>query len=453
MANITVRFSKVFCPYHGAFMTIIPVRTWRYHKWGGSKRGRNKIPLDWRKVDHNPAKLPWAWIPDDWEEKNTIDYDREKELEKYIPGYETKVRDIEHPDYHERVNYSFVPDTKLIEGFKQALCLTKSVLYEEMPSVIQQLTEVAEIPDQDDKVIKIFQHAHLFDIDPENFDTKNRRQKRYQDNFKIFPTVGRYCPLILENLIRLCYQHPYSLGCVNSRMLAKKVECSTYVRRVSETNSEMMSHVENDWLVSFKSGGGMQLLSKFPMQPFVDSEVVDQSASIALPNTFPVLPVVDLAKTNIYQKEISSGLVEGAPISNMHTLFLLNLNGMTAEELYGQMTCQLFACLHSRAVSKYGSDPIDLEEPVCGQAIGTDGQDFQFLCMQLNTTKLDSDKGIKNMVWTNAPSEDTPLGKRYLPLPMYQSCSHRDWQSPGYYTGYDPSVFKYFLAMWLNGSV
>lgn len=36
------------------------------------------------------------------------------------------------------------------------------------------------------------------------------------------------------------------------------------------------------------------------------------------------------------------------------------------------------------------------------QSVGTDGRIFQFLVLQLNTTELASDEGVKNLVWVDS---------------------------------------------------
>ena len=36
------------------------------------------------------------------------------------------------------------------------------------------------------------------------------------------------------------------------------------------------------------------------------------------------------------------------------------------------------------------------------QSVGTDGRVFQFLVLQLNTTDLASDEGVKNLVWLDS---------------------------------------------------
>jgi hypothetical protein len=43
-----------------------------------------------------------------------------------------------------------------------------------------------------------------------------------------------------------------------------------------------------------------------------------------------------------------------------------------------------------------------LEQPIVVQSVGTDGRVFQFLVLQLNTTDLVSDEGVKNLVWVDS---------------------------------------------------
>lgn len=43
-----------------------------------------------------------------------------------------------------------------------------------------------------------------------------------------------------------------------------------------------------------------------------------------------------------------------------------------------------------------------LEQPVVVQSVGTDGRVFQFLVLQLNTTQLASNEGVKNLVWVDS---------------------------------------------------
>jgi len=53
-------------------------------------------------------------------------------------------------------------------------------------------------------------------------------------------------------------------------------------------------------------------------------------------------------------------------------------------------------------------EPRVLEKPIVVQSVATNGRLFQFVVFQLNTTDLQSDSGVKNLVWVD---EDQPLYK------------------------------------------
>lgn len=56
-----------------------------------------------------------------------------------------------------------------------------------------------------------------------------------------------------------------------------------------------------------------------------------------------------------------------------------------------------------------------LEQPIVVQSVGTDGRVFQFLVLQLNTTDLASNEGVKNLVWMDS---DQLLYQHFWCLPV-----------------------------------
>ena len=189
----------------------VPLRT-RWFKKGGDgmlpKRRRDgKIPPNWRTVNWNIPQIPSAWKPKDWKASQEIDYEREQELAKYIPGYQPKIPPHLHEDFHEEALYEVSTNTIVCDGMPQALNLTKCVRMDDsLPNSIQKIvTEHSEdCLDTDESVIKIIQHAHLFDVDPRNLDKENIYKHRIQDNRRIYSKPDRYCYLMSNELIRLC---------------------------------------------------------------------------------------------------------------------------------------------------------------------------------------------------------------------------------------------------------
>lgn len=89
----------------------------------------------------------------------------------------------------------------------------------------------------------------------------------------------------------------------------------------------------------------------------------------------------------------------------------------------------------ARAQLIYGQTAV-LPEPVVVQAVATCGQWWHFMVLQLNAVSLDSECGVRNMVW-------------WLPgQPLFQHCDHVQGL-----VGYNPEVYQKVLALLLNGAV
>ena len=91
--------------------------------------------------------------------------------------------------------------------------------------------------------------------------------------------------------------------------------------------------------------------------------------------------------------------------------------------------------------SYYQSDVTTLPEPVCVQAVSTDGVIFHFGCFQLNTLNLSSDSGVKNMAWFD---NDNRMYERLEPKrAMLRNTEYRN---------YDPAVLRKLFALYVNGA-
>lgn len=95
----------------------------------------------------------------------------------------------------------------------------------------------------------------------------------------------------------------------------------------------------------------------------------------------------------------------------------------------------------------YGNDSKVLEQPVVVQSVGTDGRLFQFLVLQLNTTDLASDEGVKNLAWVDS---DQLLYQHFWCLPVIKKKVVVEPVGP---IGFQPETFRKFLALYLHGAV
>nr|CAB3263973.1 39S ribosomal protein L37, mitochondrial [Phallusia mammillata] len=436
---------------------VIPCRKRVYygsgkHKGGMIGRyGRRKYPPNWRAVNFNPAQIPKAWKPLDWDEKNRIDYEYESKLAQYIPGYKPKVPPHRREDHHDEPMHAIDNETCSSYGFPQALALTKSVVVEGgLPAKLQELQK--SLPNPEDKVIKIMQNALLFDVDPCMVDTKNAVKRYKFDNFR-HPTPERYCPRILKEFVRLCDAHICRVSDkYHDRFNMQNLPCKTWFQRAEKTSENVdILDVSYDWKVSIDVKTFMQLLSKNPLSLFATPDEVEETKNRELVSIYPKLLIHSIKPTHNYTPEHTTGFLETWHKPHLHTMVLNTTNDHSSKKTMGRMLFHLFCALHSRAVQQYGETPQVLAKPLAAQAIASDGRQFYAMTFQLNTTDLKDDSGVKNMVWTSAPlTDDLQIEDQYTPTLLFDECSPLLSYYPDYYHGYSPDAFATFQALWLN---
>uniref|UniRef100_H2Z2H7 Large ribosomal subunit protein mL37 n=1 Tax=Ciona savignyi TaxID=51511 RepID=H2Z2H7_CIOSA len=453
-------YGGVQCVYSGHMQQRRAKSQKKVQKVLYTKKMKQRIPINWRDVNYNPAQIPSAWKPDNWDEKRKIDYKREEEMAKYIPGYKKKVPLEMQEDYQKEPAFFVGEETEISGSLKQSLFLTKSVMpVTGLPRQVMDFVDSHPIDmedcSQDERVKQVLRHALLFDIDPRTLEIDQQAQPAKHDAYKIYSKPDRYVPLIMKELIRLCnIKLCQAGGYFNDRMSLEQLTSNiTFKRSCDSFNNDLLPGIDPNWKIFMSSSPAIQVLSKRPLQPFATTAEVESSANIPLPNLYPILPVINLKQTHIYKDTMDTGLYDGFPRPNLHTIVMFNLHKLGTSELYAKMNQALFTSLYSRAMSVHGEAKV-LETPLTGQCIASDGQNFQFMCMQLNTTDLSNDSGIKNMVWIDEeePSELLDAVEDRPPSStMYSECSHAVWWTPEYIDNYNPHVFKLFKALWLNG--
>ena len=108
-------------------------------------------------------------------------------------------------------------------------------------------------------------------------------------------------------------------------------------------------------------------------------------------------------------------------------------------------------------------EEIDLPTPIVTQCIVTNGVKFSFIHVQLNTLRLNSSDGPKNMVWLDA---ENPLYLDMYPqnIKIYRTKGNRKTDKRYWKPlvkrdpelgcrELDVGVFKKFLGCYLNGAV
>lgn len=316
--------------------------------------------------------------------------------------------------------YIFSQRTSVVEGVRQVLWLSKSALIKEFPAQILSLAEdpANQIEDQDERVQNAIRSALLWGA------TDGQ------------PPRERYCPMLMHRLLHLCgvlqVRHPG----LAKRMLAEKYNLAATWRR-GEDVFQVRGH------------SGLLLNSMTPLPVLAGPEQIQGTADQDLETFYPIAPTIDLQCTNVYQEKNTTGFREGYPYPHAHTLFLMEMGNtpkLLPDQLRAKMIMFCFGNALVRAKALYGEEPRILEKPIVVQSVATNGRIFQFVVFQLNTTELQSDSGVKNLVWVD---EDKPLYEHAMVRPHIK---RRVVKIPAGLSGYQPETFKKFLALFLHGA-
>lgn len=337
-------------------------------------------------------------------------------LHRRGPKYE------EMPLYKERPCYTFHQRTKLLEGVKQALWLTKSKLINGLPKQILSIAEdpAYHIENQDERVKAAISHARFWSA-PE-----------------IRPERARFCPVLMQDLLHLCRIQQPQFPTLGSRMLAENYRVSATWER--ETDIYRVCGLS-----------GMLLSSKHPLPAMAGEEEILSTEKHTLPTFYPISPNIDLQLTNVYELLNDTGFRNGYPFPHAHTLYIMESSviakSFKPEPLRAKMIMFTFADALARAKMLYGEEPKVLHNPITVQCVATNGRQFQFLVFQLNTTDLQSNDGVKNLIWLD---QDQFLYDYAKCLPVIRK---KVIQVPDGLSGYCPETFSKFLALYLHGAV
>ncbi|XP_063076360.1 39S ribosomal protein L37, mitochondrial [Engraulis encrasicolus] len=324
----------------------------------------------------------------------------------------------EMPLYKDKSCHVFHQRTKLTEGVKQSLWLTKSRLVKGIPAQIMALADDPsnQIENQDERVQNAIKHARFWD-------TTERRPER-----------ERFCPTLLNSLIYMCRLQQGKHPGLGQRLLSQDYSLSASWHRGE-------NHIQ------VRGKNGMLLSSMSPLPAIAERDEVQATADTELETFYPISPTIDLQCINVYDVKTATGFSEGYRYPHGHTLFFAHLLDGHHEELRAKMVMFAFGNALARARALYGAEPQVLEKPVVLQSVGTNGRLFQFMVFQLNTTDLASDDGVKNLVWID---EDQPLYEFAKVRPLIKK---KVVEVPAGLAGYNPDTFKKFLAFYLHGAV
>ncbi|XP_069498236.1 large ribosomal subunit protein mL37 [Ambystoma mexicanum] len=340
----------------------------------------------------------------------------------YDPHHHIGPRLEQMPLWKSQPCFIFHQRTKLLEGVKQALWLTKSKLISGLPDRVLKISEDCsdQFENQDEQVQKIIARAFLWS----NKETEPERTK--------------FCPVLVRDVLQFCRMLTFKHPMVSRRALAENYRLATSWNRESD-------------LFRVCGLNGALLNAKSPLEPLASRDEVLATANHVLETFDPISPTIDLQETHVYEEFNDPGFKEGYPYAHPHTLYLTNVCNppggppFNPEHLRAKMIMFAFGNALANAKRLYGEEAKVLDRPVVVQSVATDGRLFQFLVLQLNTTDLNSSDGVKNLIWIDSDQLLYDYAN-YLP-----KMKKKVVLEPAGVFGYQPETFSKFLAMYLHG--
>lgn len=347
------------------------------------------------------------------------------------PRFSKVIPPEQQPDWKQEPAFIHHDNVRLFEGVKQACLIAKAQHFQGLPSDVEKLVGAIDTPDKDLILQRYILQSRVWNTEdvplPKPFDPRKPRWA-WRRTFGI--TALKSSQILLRNILRLCQ--------------IQTAEFPSFDTRKIINNLPIYSHVVYKGKpIVMKETLDTVLTSSDPLPPFGDEATVDASVSHKIPDMWPVFPTVDFLETNNY--ELNSQIVFNTDLklTNPHTIIQIprKLHWETKHYQAAQiMTCLMYTAALAR--QKYGSDVRTLPEPITVQHVTLEQSKFLFAFFQLNTLDLDSDNGIKNLVWTADSAELFKIipGQPWMPRPLKKTR----------YESFDPLAFDKFLAVYMS---
>lgn len=364
------------------------------------------------------------------EKKGVAIEDPNKFIREKVFRVRERVQVIKKPNpsstnWHETPLLTYEDNNVLLEGLKQAKILTNTV---EIQSGLPEKYVIEDISKE-----------------------LNRRVKKVILGSSVFDAEQQKLPKI-KNYARPAFNYPRIYGITQERVfklliskLLNQIETSVdhslvKQRYLADNLYFQFPFQHNEDLVQFQLLGDSVLLSEKPLSPITSNN----GNETALPDIYPINPTLTLNKTNKYTIENLYPVNRQLPKCHPHTLFI-NFNTefvknlfeekVTLQQIYGRTLMKAFTVAASYARAQFGEDVKKLPTPVTLQAVQTDGKQFFFGVLQLNTLDVTSSE-VRNIWYQTSP------------LSLFDKCGYE--LGKPVLEGYNRSVVNHLVTFYQN---
>uniref|UniRef100_A0A5S6QDC5 Uncharacterized protein n=1 Tax=Trichuris muris TaxID=70415 RepID=A0A5S6QDC5_TRIMR len=325
--------------------------------------------------------------------------------------------------------FTFDGTESLAEGANQALHLIKAVGHVGLPQMLMDKLSDVQFGDLEADMTKFIMQAYQWDSTLTKLPVRRDptfwwyRWPRYYG----IPSV-RKSSILLDNFFR----HSLVLAKLNGGFASPRCFRNAIIKQFVKKDGD---------LLCFTSKPYVALWAKSLLPPLSDASEVAETRNEKLASVHPVHPIVDLRKEFI-SEALSVYPAIHSCFAAIHTTFVIkdvdHRYPWTKNELAGNAILSCFANALAISNELYGVSVDVLPTPIVCQCVQCCENNFDFLLLQLNTTNISGNDGVKNIVW-----HDT--GNRLFDAPPY-------WENVEDVKGLNPDVFKKFIALMLHSA-
>jgi len=402
-----------------------------------------------------PEELFTPHLPED----PTVSEDFEPP-EPLIKGPYYNERD--HPHFHERPAHCFNAKSLFAQGqpLECAQVLLKTVLMGggKLPERVLEAADNNRVPDAERMVKQVLMESQVLDAtqiklprnvatpyigwhpvedrmfrkmpyDVTNFSWGRRERREYG-----IPVARRNLNLT-RGLLRACDSVAGDRPSLLSRMHLENTQIRQFIERKED-------------LIRFFVPIQHMVTDSKPLAAYADSNEVQRTQNMTLPNIEPLDPHCTFYKVNVYNDQVNFPIKpfkgQGLQFQNVHSGIIHNneiqRHLKTGVEFASRSLALAFLMALGQAKLLYGPEVSgELPAPVAVNLISTDGKRFHFSAYQLNTLDLDNPEGVKNMYWGG----DNVYN-------LYEVCDYV--KAVPTLQGYNQKVFDKFAALYLENS-
>ncbi|XP_028165329.1 39S ribosomal protein L37, mitochondrial [Ostrinia furnacalis] len=335
--------------------------------------------------------------------------------------------DENHPNYKEKPCYTLKNTNVLLEGISQAQVLTKTIIAEDkLPVKIEELAQIAAPKAIHENVKKAILSANVFDCEQEKL-PKIKDPARPAYNFpRILGITDRRRNQILTNRLLQLIEKSSDTEVTQTKYVVNDVKAHT-------------TFDKEDDLFQFQDICNILVTSNKPVKHETERDI----PFVEIPDLYPIKHTITLDMDHFYSETSRYPIKPTVNMRHPHTTWLhynatevgnLYETPVTQSQILGRSLTHAFTVASAYAKQLHGENVKDLPEPVYINCIQTDGQNYHFGVLELNTLNVDGNEGTKNLWYCKNNMQLYGASKYFGGMPVLEN--------------YNPKVYGYINAFY-----